>query len=816
MFEKAYKQTRAFEGGYANHPNDRGGATIFGISSKYWPEDFALVKSLVDQGRTDEAEAYTRDFYKKNFWDASGAENASPEMQPLIFDAAVNHGVGAAKRMFASAGSDPTAFLDARQGYMDQIVQNDPSQAVFQQGWQNRVDGQRMPEPVRTASDSQSVETLNGSFASMSVGDEREELVALRRLAELEDKAAQSPSFTDKVGQAVDRRASMAADIQKATRDGKQTKAEEIWQLAGKGGAGLAGDVAGAAISSGFQALPDYIEQPIRSAGRAVMDSPIGGILNFAAEQYGDFAQNHPRAARNVEATANMAGLAVPAKAAPSALATTAASARAGGLLADKVSASGLGLLDMVKRPATNAYDDLVRPVLPNAVEDPSLIARNQARAGEKLLQRLEQDGISLDDMQSLGNQSIYERGGENIERLGEAISQMPGKGATIARDYAEAALDEQASRVLDHVSRFVSGKTDYASEIDSVIQTGRRKASPLYDAAYEGNPSMKSKTLNRLLETPAGKAALGKARTKMLNDPDLAELPAIKAMGIRIDLKNMKAKDASNGLNLRTLDYVKRALDDQILAARKNPDLADDARIITNLKKQLVAEIDRLDYASTGGKYMKARDASRGYLEDVDAFETGQTFHKLTTGEIKAKLRGMSESERDLFRMGISKRIGDLIDNAGDNTNLSRLIVGKKGLRERLEAALGPEEYAQLKAALDGEKTQFIKAQRLKGGSRTSRMQSEKEDLSANAFDALQDVQRRGILGTVSDRASQYVAGRYVVGNEGVSEEIARVLFERDPTRRDEMLKKIIDQSAKKPKKANGQKAKTTSKEGK
>lgn len=142
-FDAIYNNTRMFEGGYSNHPNDRGGETINGISSKNWPKEFAKVKGLLDEGKTSEAESYMRDFYQNNFWGPSGAENAPPEMQPLLFDAAVNHGVGAAKKILASSGGDPNQFLNERQAYMDKIVQNDPSQAVFQEGWENRVNAQR-------------------------------------------------------------------------------------------------------------------------------------------------------------------------------------------------------------------------------------------------------------------------------------------------------------------------------------------------------------------------------------------------------------------------------------------------------------------------------------------------------------------------------------------------------------------------------------------------------------------------------------------------------------------------------------------------
>lgn len=138
-FQDALSNTLGYEGGASDSPYDNGGATIYGISSKAWPDDYAQVKSLVDAGNVDDAQTYRDNFYKKNFWDKIGGDNLSPDMQKVAFDTAVNNGVTPAKKMLAQAGDDPNVMLSLRQGYDNAIAANDPTQQHNLQGWQNRI-----------------------------------------------------------------------------------------------------------------------------------------------------------------------------------------------------------------------------------------------------------------------------------------------------------------------------------------------------------------------------------------------------------------------------------------------------------------------------------------------------------------------------------------------------------------------------------------------------------------------------------------------------------------------------------------------------
>lgn len=89
--------------GYVNHPNDPGGETRFGISQRAYPgED---IKHLT---RERALELYWRDY-----WLASGANALAWPMSCIHADAAVNQGVGRARR-FLRQTHDPEQYLALR------------------------------------------------------------------------------------------------------------------------------------------------------------------------------------------------------------------------------------------------------------------------------------------------------------------------------------------------------------------------------------------------------------------------------------------------------------------------------------------------------------------------------------------------------------------------------------------------------------------------------------------------------------------------------------------------------------------------------
>lgn len=149
------------EGGYVNHPADRGGATNRGITQRTystWRSRHGLGYRDVKEMPDDDA----RDIYREEYWDAAKCAQLPAAVREIHFDAAVNHGVSRAARLLQEAlrikadgvigpvtlteahkmNPDTLAALYAvaRYRFYGSIVNRDRSQLVFMAGWMRRME----------------------------------------------------------------------------------------------------------------------------------------------------------------------------------------------------------------------------------------------------------------------------------------------------------------------------------------------------------------------------------------------------------------------------------------------------------------------------------------------------------------------------------------------------------------------------------------------------------------------------------------------------------------------------------------------------
>lgn len=86
------------EGGLVDDPRDPGGITKYGISLKAYP-------SLGKEGIKQLTIAAAGDIYKRDYWDAVRCDDMPDKVRLILFDCAVNQGVGfAAKALQSAAG----------------------------------------------------------------------------------------------------------------------------------------------------------------------------------------------------------------------------------------------------------------------------------------------------------------------------------------------------------------------------------------------------------------------------------------------------------------------------------------------------------------------------------------------------------------------------------------------------------------------------------------------------------------------------------------------------------------------------------------
>ena len=179
-FTKCITKTLRYEGvsssseGYVDHPNDRGGATKYGISYAFVKdtgdiEFFDMNGDLKIDKRDIQLLTFDKavETYKKYFWDVFDLDEVEEnEKAFLIFDAAVNHGIKGVTKLLQRSLNECgyslkvdgiygpktkaalqdcgvedfiAAFQSKRTSLYQAIVANNPSQKVFLNGWLNRV-----------------------------------------------------------------------------------------------------------------------------------------------------------------------------------------------------------------------------------------------------------------------------------------------------------------------------------------------------------------------------------------------------------------------------------------------------------------------------------------------------------------------------------------------------------------------------------------------------------------------------------------------------------------------------------------------------
>lgn len=154
-FDESFRKLLLHEGTFSNHPQDKGGVTMYGVTQRVWeewvghPVDEKAMRALTPQK--------VKPLYKRKYWDAVRGDDLPAGVDYCVFDAAVNSGPGRAIKWLQQAlnitqdgsiGPKTIAAVraakaaDVVRDYASirvQFLQQLPTWDVFGKGWNRRV-----------------------------------------------------------------------------------------------------------------------------------------------------------------------------------------------------------------------------------------------------------------------------------------------------------------------------------------------------------------------------------------------------------------------------------------------------------------------------------------------------------------------------------------------------------------------------------------------------------------------------------------------------------------------------------------------------
>lgn len=95
-FDKAFVFSIGIEGVVSNDPHDAGGYTIYGVSSRSYPDMVSKLKVLIDSNQKVLALQIAKQFYYETFWQPLFCELLPYPINAFLFDSAINEGKMAA------------------------------------------------------------------------------------------------------------------------------------------------------------------------------------------------------------------------------------------------------------------------------------------------------------------------------------------------------------------------------------------------------------------------------------------------------------------------------------------------------------------------------------------------------------------------------------------------------------------------------------------------------------------------------------------------------------------------------------------------
>ena len=158
-YRKLVPFIKKWEGGFANHPQDKGGATNKGVTLSTYKMVYGKDKTVDDLKNMTESQ--WNYIFKKLYWDKWKADSIKNQsIANILVDWVWMSGLGTIKKIQSLfgltadgiVGNKTISYINShdqeevfnkiwnrRKSFYESLVKNNPSQKVFLKGWMNRL-----------------------------------------------------------------------------------------------------------------------------------------------------------------------------------------------------------------------------------------------------------------------------------------------------------------------------------------------------------------------------------------------------------------------------------------------------------------------------------------------------------------------------------------------------------------------------------------------------------------------------------------------------------------------------------------------------
>lgn len=371
---------------------------------------------------------------------------------------------------------------------------------------------------------------------------------------------------------------------------------------------------------------------------------------------------------------------------------------------------------------------------------------------------------------------AIADVGGENMRRLSETVSQMPGKGANIARQFFDLRQRAAPARVDKLLAKVLKTRGGYHGAMREVTDRLKTSSKPYYDQAQEMPVQLSAplRALNRRL---------------MDTDPDI----------LRDAEKHIRRGGPITGGEFAFWDQVKKNLDDAASAAYRQGKNNLGGRY-REMARALTDEIDnQFAQQSDDGVsvYWKARQMWQSDKKMMEALERGRKFLSEDAEDIASVVEDLSPGELEMFRLGAARQLRDKVLGRSETSDVYKAWFNKPLMREKIEALFDDwRDVAKLHRGMRSEQRMFETQTQSMGNSATARRlmdQSSMKDMMDSAGTATMYGDLKGaVLSGAKGLQRWFSAEGKLIRNPTLREEVSRIIFNGTPGERDALMRQI------------------------